>query len=44
MDDPPISLLRVRKLRKMGLRVAKDAAARPMPVSSVDQIATSVVA
>jgi len=41
---PPRSLEREKKVRKRGRRVAIEEAAMPMPVSLVDQIATSVVA
>ena len=44
LDEPPNSLERRKKDRKRGRRVANEQAVRPIPVSAVDQIATSVVA
>jgi hypothetical protein len=41
---PPSNLERDRKVRKRGRRVAIEEAAIPIPVSLVDQMATSVVA
>lgn len=41
---PPSNLERDRKVRKRGRRVAIEEAAIPIPVSLVDQRATSVVA
>jgi hypothetical protein len=43
-EVPPSNLDRERKVRKRGRRVAIEEAAMPIPVSMVDQIATSVVA
>jgi hypothetical protein len=41
---PPSSLDWEKKVLNRGRRVAIEEAARPIPVSAVDQIATSVVA
>ena len=41
---PPSSLEREKKVLNRGRRVAIEEAAMPIPVSLVDQIATSVVA
>jgi len=41
---PPRSLEREKKVRKRGRRVAIEEATMPIPVSLVDQMATSVVA
>ena len=43
-DEPPMRRLRKRKVRKRGRSVAIAEAVMPIPVSLVDQIATSVVA
>lgn len=42
-DVPPRRRVRRKNSRKRGRRVAKDEAARPIPVSAVDQMATPVV-
>lgn len=42
-DVPPSSLVRAKKSRKSGRRVAKHEAVSPIPVSAVDQMATPVV-
>lgn len=44
LEELPKSLERRKKERKSGRMVAKEQAAMPMPVSDIDQIATSVVA
>lgn len=42
-DVPPMRRVRAKKSRKRGRRVANEEAARPMPVSAVDQMAIPVV-